>query len=75
MRNYSLPQSEQEAMLKVQYHKGSFCINGSYFCQEGYCSECEIYKRGILAAKTSDLQSRLANAQKLQESASTRHYR
>ena len=75
MKNYILPQSEQEAMLNVQYHKGSFCINGSYFCQEGYCSECEIYKRGILAAKTSDLQSRLANAQKLQESASTRHYR
>ena len=61
-------------MVKIQYHKGSFCINESIFCQEGYCSECEIHKRGILAAKPSDFQSRLANAQKLQESVVTKSY-
>lgn len=26
-------------------HKGLFCIYKTLLCQEGYCSECEIYKR------------------------------
>jgi hypothetical protein len=30
-------------MMKLQYHKGQPCICSSTFCQEGYCSECEIY--------------------------------
>ena len=33
-----------EIMLKN--HKGEFCqVNRNLFCQEGYCSECEIYQR------------------------------
>ena len=31
-------------------HKGSFCTLTGTFCQEGYCSECEIYQnylRGV----------------------------
>ena len=30
-------------MVNLAYHKGYFCINTFIFCQEGYCSECEIY--------------------------------
>jgi hypothetical protein len=30
-------------MMGLTYHKGSFCIHNSVFCQEGYCSECAIY--------------------------------
>jgi hypothetical protein len=28
---------------KLEYHKGSFCVYTSVFCQEGYCQSCEIY--------------------------------
>ena len=30
-------------MVNLTYHKGFFCVNTSIFCQEGYCSGCEIY--------------------------------
>jgi hypothetical protein len=30
-------------MVNVEYHKGSFCIYKAKFCQEGFCSGCEIY--------------------------------
>jgi hypothetical protein len=30
-------------MVNVEYHKGSFCVYKSKFCQEGFCSGCEIY--------------------------------
>jgi hypothetical protein len=30
-------------MVNVEYHKGSFCIYKTKFCQEGFCSGCEIY--------------------------------
>ena len=30
-------------MTKVVSHKGSFCSYTSTFCQEGYCTECEIH--------------------------------
>jgi hypothetical protein len=30
-------------MINLQYHKGSQCICSSTFCQEGYCSECDIF--------------------------------
>jgi len=29
-------------MKNLEYHKGSFCIYKPIFCQEGYCSGCEI---------------------------------
>jgi hypothetical protein len=29
----------------MKYHKGSFCVHTSIFCQEGYCPECEICKK------------------------------
>ena len=32
-------------MINQEYHKGSFCIYTSVFCQEGYCSGCEIYRK------------------------------
>ncbi len=35
-----------EMMLKN--HKGEFCwINPNLFCQEGYCSNCETYRRSL----------------------------
>jgi len=27
----------------LENHKGSFCIRAPRFCQEGYCSRCQIY--------------------------------
>jgi hypothetical protein len=29
-------------MVAIQYHKGQPCVYSSVFCQEGFCSECEI---------------------------------
>jgi hypothetical protein len=33
----------ESKMVNVEYHKGSFCIYKAKFCQEGFCSGCEIY--------------------------------
>jgi hypothetical protein len=30
-------------MVNLESHKGSFCNYGEKFCQEEYCSRCEIY--------------------------------
>ena len=38
-------------MENLEYHKGSFCIYASVFCQEGYCSGCEINTKRQLATK------------------------
>ena len=32
-------------MVNLENHKGSFCIYTSVFCQEGYCSGCEVYRK------------------------------
>jgi len=74
MRSRSLPQSGREFMVKVQYHKGSFCINRSIFCQEGYCSACEIYSRRTSAAKPVELHTPSTNAGQLPESVGTKSY-
>lgn len=29
--------------LNLENYKGRFCVHTSQFCQEGYCSRCEIY--------------------------------
>lgn len=34
-----------ESVKNLEYHKGTFCIYTSIFCQEGYCSQCEIFLR------------------------------
>ena len=31
----------------LECHKGSFCVYTPRFCQEGYCSECEIYQKVV----------------------------
>ena len=41
-------------MVNIEYHKGSFCVYSAIFCQEGYCSECEIYLKRSLATKQVD---------------------
>ena len=30
-------------IVDLENHKGSFCIRTPVFCQEGYCSRCQIY--------------------------------
>ena len=41
-------------MVNLECHKGSFCVYTSIFCQEGYCSGCEIYvKRTSEAQKVN----------------------
>lgn len=32
-------------MVNLEYRKGSFCIYTSVFCQEGYCSSCEFFRK------------------------------
>jgi hypothetical protein len=41
-------------MVNTEYHKGYFCVYSSVFCQEGYCSGCEIYSKRPLAIKQAD---------------------
>jgi hypothetical protein len=41
-------------MLNMEYHKGSFCVYSSVFCQEGYCSGCEIYSKRPLSIQQVD---------------------
>jgi len=43
-------------MTNLEYHKGSFCIFNSVFCQEGYYVEYEIYPRNRLSEKTEEYQ-------------------
>ncbi len=44
-------------MMNLQYHKGQRCVCSSVFCQEGYCSECEIHAKHLsnLEVKTPAL--------------------
>lgn len=28
----------------MEWHKGNWCPHTPLFCQEGYCTECEIFK-------------------------------
>ena len=46
-------------MVNLECHKGSFCIYTSIFCQEGYCSGCEIYRKRPLAIKQIDQRERV----------------
>ena len=41
-------------MINLEYHKGSFCIFSNIFCQEGYCSGCEIYLRRMSDIKPAE---------------------
>ena len=41
-------------MLNLGNHKGSFCVCSSIFCQEGYCSGCDIYLKKSSPAKLVD---------------------
>ena len=68
MVNYSLGRHRRESMEISQNHKGTFCVYKSIFCQEGYCSDCEIYLRQCSTAKTTDFNIGLRNIHKLQES-------
>ncbi len=41
-------------MVNLEYHKGSFCVYTPKFCQEGYCSGCEIYLKKSSPTKLVD---------------------
>ena len=41
-------------MVNLEYHKGAFCVNTPLFCQEGYCSGCDIYLKKSSSAKLVD---------------------
>lgn len=41
----------------LKNHKGEFCwINPNLFCQEGYCSNCEIYQRSPESKSITDVE-------------------
>ena len=54
-------------MGNLTYQKGSFCIYSSIFCQEGYCSGCEIHNREQMPIKTNGHRGRIRYSKKLQE--------
>ena len=41
-------------MVNLEYHKGAFCVHTPLFCQEGYCSGCDIYLKKSSPAKLVD---------------------
>jgi hypothetical protein len=41
-------------MVSAECHKGSFCVYTPKFCQEGYCSGCEIYLKKSLPIQKAD---------------------
>lgn len=41
-------------MTNLVFHKGTFCVYGSVFCQEGYCSGCEVYLKKSSPPKKRD---------------------
>ena len=41
-------------MVRTECHKGSFCVFTPKFCQEGYCSGCEIYLKKSLPIQKAD---------------------
>ena len=41
-------------MVNAECHKGSFCVYTPKFCQEGYCSGCEIYLKKSSPNKSID---------------------
>jgi hypothetical protein len=56
-------------MMKLEYHKGSFCSYLSAFCQEGYRGGCEVCLKSKLYPKTGNAETWTATAKKPQEMA------
>jgi hypothetical protein len=48
-----------ESMVNLEYHKGFFCSYTTIFCQEGYCSGCEIYLKKESPPKIVDCRNTL----------------
>ena len=55
-------------MVNLEYHKGAFCVHTPLFCQEGYCSGCDIYLKKSSPAKLVDQ----GNSVMLQEASRSR---
>jgi hypothetical protein len=60
-------QQKGESMGNLEFHKGSFCAYSSIFCQEGYCSACEIYLQRQVNTKPTEHHDNLREIGKLQE--------
>jgi ferredoxin len=41
-------------MTNLVFHKGTFCVYAPVFCQEGYCSGCEVYLKKSSPPKKRD---------------------
>ena len=57
--------------LNLENHKGCFCVHAPQFCQEGYCSRCEIYLK--IASSDGQVNRRLGTT--LQEVANNLNQR
>lgn len=44
----------ESIILSTECHKGYFCVYTPKFCQEGYCSGCEIYLKKSSTIKKVD---------------------
>ncbi len=52
--------------MDLHNHKGSFCVHADAFCQEGYCSECNIYRQRV-SIEVNFFSDREINVDELQE--------
>ena len=59
-------------MVSTECHKGSFCVFTPNFCQEGYCSGCEIYLKKSSPIRKED--RRLGETLQHHESITTHKY-
>ena len=54
-------------MMKVEYHKGSFCSYLSAFCQEGYRAGCETCLKSKLYPQKEESRDKIIDVRKSQE--------
>jgi ferredoxin len=67
----NIKQQKGESIVNLEYHKGSFCIYRPMFCQEGYCSTCEVYLSRQLFAKPTIKRDSLREIRKLESEVAT----
>ncbi len=40
-------------IIDLENHKGDFCLYTPNFCQEGYCSRCQIFLKNLSSQKSA----------------------
>jgi hypothetical protein len=50
----------EHVLINLEQHKGSPCVYSSRFCQEGYCSGCDVYSAQSLNIEIKKNQPRIS---------------